>query len=124
MAKTVRMQVRWIRPPSELAKAVEKYGDRVFVAILAVAQYVATQAQNDMRRNATWTDRTGNARNGLFSIANRAASDVVVLYLSHGTAVWYGVFLETRFAGKYAIIIPTMQRILPQLEKMLKDLFK
>ncbi|MCA9874535.1 MAG: hypothetical protein H6659_18665 [Ardenticatenaceae bacterium] len=124
MAKPMQMQVRWVRPPSELAKAVEKYGDRVFVAILAVAQHIATQAQNDMRRNASWTDRTGNARNGLFSTANRAARDVVVLYLSHGTAIWYGVFLETRYAGKYAIIIPTMQRILPQLEKMLKDLFK
>jgi len=124
MAKPVRMTVRWVRPPGGLAKAVEQYGDRVFVAILAVAQQIAVQAQNDMRRNAPWTDRTGNARNGLFSIATQAAADVVMLYLSHGTAVWYGVFLETRYAGKYAVIIPTMQRLLPGLEKMLKDLFK
>jgi hypothetical protein len=119
----LEMKVHWVTPPSELARAIELYGERVFVAIRAVAAYIATEAQNEMRRNAPWRDRTGNARNGLFSVAEMAASDVVVLYLSHGSAVWYGVFLETSRAGKYAIIIPTMQRHLPKLEKMLKDLF-
>lgn len=123
MAAPLRMTVKWITPPSHLAKAIELYGARVMTAVHAVANQIATQAQNDMRQNAAWTDRTGIARGGLFSTAQRASEDVVILYLSHGTAVWYGVFLETRYAGKYAIIIPTMQRILPDLEKMLKEIF-
>lgn len=120
----MNLRVRWIQPPSDLQKAVALYGERVFVAIHAVAAHIATEAQNEMRTSAPWTDRTGNARNSLFSIAEMAATDMVVLYLSHGAAVYYGVFLETKSAGKYAIIIPTMQRILPKLEKMLKDLFR
>jgi hypothetical protein len=124
MAKPLRLQVKWVTPPSALAAAVRLYGDRVFVAVHAVAAHIATQAQNEMRANAPWTDRTGNARSALFSLAEMAAKDVVILYLSHGTAIYYGVFLETRYAGKYAIIVPTMQRILPQLERMLKDIFK
>ncbi len=124
MAKPMRLQVKWVTPPSYLAAAVRQYGDKVFVAVHAVASRIATEAQNEMRSNAPWTDRTGNARSALFSIAEQAAKDMVILYLSHGTAIYYGVFLETKYAGKYAIIVPTMQRILPKLEQMLKDIFK
>ena len=58
--------IRWETPPSELARAVERYGDRVLQAVAAVAQFAAAQMQNDAKAGATWTDRTGNARTGLF----------------------------------------------------------
>lgn len=116
--------IRWIKPPKTLQTAVAKYGLRVLVAIKAIADYIAVQAQNDMRQQAPWTDRTGNARNGLFSIAEQAASDTIIIYFSHGHSINYGIYLETMGAGKYAIIAPTMQRIYPELEKMLKRLFK
>jgi hypothetical protein len=115
---------RWVVPPSALQKAYTKYGFKVIVAIKAIADYIATQAQNEMRQNAPWTDRTGNARNGLFSIAEQAAIDTVMIYFSHGHSIHYGIYLETMRGGAYAIIMPTMQRIYPQLEKMLKGLFR
>lgn len=58
--------IRWATPPSELATAVERYGDRVLQAVAAVAQYAATQMQNQAKADAPWTDRTGNARTGIF----------------------------------------------------------
>jgi len=58
--------VRWSTPPSELARAVERYGDRVLTAVAAVAQRVATEMQNQAKTDAPWTDRTGNARTGIF----------------------------------------------------------
>ncbi len=115
--------IQWVVSPDVLIEAIEKYGAQVFIAIYAVAQYIATQAQNDMRQNAPWTDRTGNARNGLFSLAEQTAVEVVTIYFSHGHSVNYGIFLETSHGMSYAIIMPTMQRIMPQLETMLNNIF-
>jgi hypothetical protein len=112
----------WTRPPSELAKAVEQYGEKVLVAVAAVAQYVATEMQNAAKQNAPWTDRTGNARAGLFGTAEADfARKVVVLYLSHGATLNYGVFLELAHGGKYAIIMRTMQSHYNELMQMLHD---
>ncbi len=122
MAKTA-VEIHWIKPPGQLANAVKEYGDAVMVAVFAVAQTIASQAQNDMRTNAPWTDRTGNARSGLFSMAEQAANDVITIYFSHGHTVEYGKFLELSRGGTYAIIMPTMRKILPDLEKMLQDIF-
>ena len=116
--------VVWIRPPSQLAEAVGEYGDKVRVAVQAVAEYFATLIQADARISAPWTDRTGNARSGLFAVAERAASDVVEVYLSHGHTINYGVYLELSRGGRYAAIMPTLERNLPQLEAMLQELFR
>lgn len=113
----------WIVPPSTISTAVGQYGDRVLVAVKAVADFMAQKMQDEMRQNARWQDRTGNARTGLFSVTERAAKDIVDLYLSHGHTVWYGVFLETYRGAKYAIIMPTLQRNLGELERMLKTIF-
>jgi hypothetical protein len=78
--------------------------------------------QNDAKQNAPWTDRTGNARAGLFGTAEADfARKVVVLYLSHGATLNYGVFLELAHGGKYAIIMRTMQSHYNELMQMLHD---
>ncbi len=114
--------IRWSRPPSELAAAVERYGDRVLRAVAAVAQYVATEMQNDAKRNASWTDRTGNARTGLFGTSEADfAAHVVTIYLSHSAVLDYGVFLELANGGRYAVIMRTMEAKYPELMSMLRE---
>ena len=115
--------IQWVTPPSSLQKGIEQWGDKVITAVFSVAQFIATKAQNEMRLGAPWTDRTGNARAALFSVAEQAASDAVIIYLSHGSAIEYAKYLELGFGGKYAIIVPTLQRILPELERMLQGIF-
>lgn len=116
--------IRWIRPPSELARAVDQYGDRVLVAVQAVAARIATAMQNDARANAPWTDRTGNARTGLFGTVERdAAASVVSIFLSHGADVDYGVYLEMAHGGNYSIIMPTIEQWLPEVLAELRRLF-
>ena len=79
--------------------------------------------QNSAKDNARWTDRTGNARSGLFGTAEAEfARELVVIYLSHGTDIDYGVYLETRYGGRYAIIMRTIERHLPELRRMLQEL--
>lgn len=114
----------WVVPPSVIQAAITVYGKKVITAVHAIANQIATEAQNDMRRNARWRDLTGNARAALFSMADTAAKDVVMIYLSHGSAIWYGIFLETAHGMAYAVIVPTIQRIAPKLAEMLKTIFK
>ncbi len=123
MAKA-KTGVRWERPPSELATAIERYGDRVIRTVAAIAQYSATQMQNDAKANASWTDRTGNARTGLFGTSEADfAEKVVTIYLSHGAVIDYGVWLELANSGRYAVIMRTMQNHYEPLMQMLREAF-
>lgn len=116
------MGIRWVRPPSELATAVERYGERVLTAVAAVAQYVATEMQNDAKEHASWTDRTANARTGLFGTAEADfAQHVVVIYLSHSAVLDYGVWLELANGGRYSIIMRTMQAHYNELMSLLRE---
>lgn len=118
-------RIRWTRPPGELARAIERYGDRVLQAVAAVAQYAATQMQNDAKAQAAWTDRTGNARTGLFGTSEADfGAKVVTIYLSHGAVIDYGVWLELANSGRYAIIMRTMQAHYQPLMDMLKEIFQ
>lgn len=116
-------QVYWVEPPEKMAAALEAYGAKVFVAVLAVARFIAAKMQNASRQNAPWEDRTGNARSGLFAVAEQAGKEIVELYLSHGHTVFYGQFLELNHGGKYAIIMPTIEQHLPELKHMLDGIF-
>ena len=114
--------IRWRRTPNELASAVEQYGDRVLRAVAAVAQYTATAMQNDAKANAAWTDRTGNARTGIFGTSEADfAAKVVTIYLSHGATIDYGVFLELANSGRYAVIMRTMEAHYPEVMQMLRE---
>ena len=116
--------IRWTTPPSELATAVERYGDRVLTAVAAVAQYVATQMQNQAKADAPWTDRTGNARTGIFGTSEADfGARVVTIYLSHGATIDYGLWLELANSGRYGVIMRTMESHYEPLMQMLREIF-
>ena len=116
------LNIYWIRPPSVLAKSIQLYGVKLHVAIKALADFFAQKMQDEARHNYPWQARTGAAHQGLFAVTEAAATDLVTIYLSHGHSVYYGVFLELCNGGKYAIILPTIQRNLPEIERQLKRL--
>jgi len=135
--------VFWTKPPSALNPAIVMYGKKVRAAVVAVAKFIGAKAESYAKANAPWTDRTANARQGLFyavdsesggevsgsarlssqeSEAISAAKDVVGLYLSHSMS--YGKWLELCNAGKYRIIMPTMEAHYNELMQMLRGIFK
>ena len=119
-----RTGIKWVRPPAKLAQAIEQYGDKVLTALVAVAQRSADLMQNDARNNAPWTDRTGNARSGLFGTAEADfARHVVTIYLSHGALINYGVYLELAHGGRFSILMRTIESHLPELQSMLDEIF-
>lgn len=73
-----------------------------------------------MQANASWDDRTGEARAGLdFAVDEGAAEATVMLYHT----VSYGKWLEIRWNGQYAIILPTIEALGPDLMRRLEGIF-
>lgn len=75
--------------------------------ILAI-QPLAGESEAYMKVNAPWNNITRNARNSLNStvaVDSSPGRTRISLKLSHGMD--YGVWLELKNAGKYAIVRPT-----------------
>lgn len=100
----------------DLSGNLQTLGLRTKARMVATAKYVAPQIQSDMRSNASWQDQTGNARNGLFTQVQVDTNHVaIVLYHS----VPYGIWLELRWSGKYAIITPSLAKWGPKFFALL-----
>jgi hypothetical protein len=88
----------------------------VDAAVDIVFDAEAARAESMMRENAPWTDRTGNARAGL------KAEHKAVPMVSHELILFhsmpYGIWLEVRWSGRYAIIGPTMITVGQDLASM------
>jgi len=91
---------------------------RAAIGVLAV--YFGVKMEIYAKQNAPWTDRTGNARQTLFSLVELTPGEAV-LYLSHGVS--YGKWLELCNQGRYAIIMPAMQVHYRELAGALQGLF-
>ena len=92
------MSIKW---SGDLTAKINQFGPHVKRAMVAAANYTAPQIEAYMKANASWTDRTGAARNGLGArVESNTNSVAIVLFHS----VPYGVWLEVRWGGKYAII--------------------
>lgn len=91
--------------------------ERIDGMIGTAVDYYATRSEAYARTNASWTDRTGNARNGLAAEAEHVQFRYHEIVISHG--VPYGIWLETRFQGRNAIIEKTERHITPQLMNLI-----
>lgn len=90
-----------------LTPGIVAFPPKLHAAVAAVMQYHEGNVQDAARDGAPWTDRTSNARNGLFARAySTAKAHGIVLYHT----MPYGIWLEVRWGGKYRIIVPTIQR--------------
>lgn len=97
---------------------------RMDSSIKAAFEYHRGHLESSMKRNASWTDRTSNARNGLRATVEgkgNALGGTYTLAASH--SVPYGIFLELRWSGRYAIIMPSLEAEEPKLMKTLSMLF-
>lgn len=82
-------------------------GPRLNHGIAGVMMSNAPKVQSYARANAKWQDQTGNARQGLMANYSRPGGESHQITLAH--SVPYGIWLEVRWAGKYAIIGPTIR---------------
>lgn len=90
-------------------------------AIKRTMEFQAAKSETRMRTEAPWTDRTTNARNGLFATVIDMSPTSWMLLLSH--SVVYGFWLEVIQNGQYAIVRPEFLRANRELMKLLSRLF-
>lgn len=110
-----------------LTPGLKKFPDQLQSAIGKYLNGQDSRVQDYARTNAPWTDRTGNARNGLFAQyvgPGMQFNDRHTIRLYH--TMPYGIWLEVRFAGEYAIIYPTIihegERIMSGLKNLINKM--
>lgn len=106
-----RAGLRWSVPPSRLAEAVVDYGDNVQISVIEFAETLAELAEGEAKRNAPWKDRTGEARRRLHARVERLNTGAARVVLGHG--VDYGIWLEIKQAGRWGIVVKTLQQLAP-----------
>jgi hypothetical protein len=87
--------------PGNIDRNLRVFKGKMNALVAATVDYQGTQAVSYMKTNAKWRDRTGNARATLGAFA-RHSTEVHEIHLHGG--VPYQIWLEVRWAGKYAII--------------------
>lgn len=88
-----------------LRPGLSHFDNRLDHAVNAVMEFMAPQVEAYGKKNAPWTDRTSNARNGLFTETGRLHHQH---WIDFAHSVAYGIWLEVRFSGRHQIIIPTI----------------
>ena len=111
------MTIQWTQSPDKLGDRIGSYGELVKTKVGAEAVSFAQDAQSHMRLNRPWQDDTGNARRGL-RVPVVKEPEQIILYFIH--SVEYGVNLELNHGGRYAIIVPTIDRMVPELRRRLR----
>lgn len=96
----------------DLLQNLRQGNEKVRRAAWATAQSMAPEVETHMKLNAPWTDQTTNARNGLAARAYQDGSETGIVLFHQ---VSYGIFLETRWNGRYAIITPTIEDMGPKV---------
>lgn len=98
---------------------VDTIGPRLDAMLLTMAGRVAItmeqgaqEIQAHAQANAPWSDITGMARSGLTATVDVGDGEVEIV-LAH--SVDYGIWLETIQAGEYAIIMPTLETLGPEI---------
>jgi len=108
--------IKWT---GDLSANVSKFDDKVKRGMVAAAQFSAPQIESYMKSNAPWNDQTGAARSGLTAQVH-GGQNTIAIVLSH--SVPYGVYLETRWGGRYAILRPALAYGTPLFAEALRRL--
>lgn len=106
--------------PGDLAANLADFSPRTERALAAVMAFEAPHVEGHAKNTAPWTDQTGNARGSLTARPFKRGNTYGIR-LSHGAS--YGIWLEVRFSGRYAVIAPTIQAMGPQVMTTASQLF-
>lgn len=90
---------------NDLRKNIDQYSEQFDLMLGAIVDYHSAAGVVDMKSNAPWTDRTGAARAGLFTVVDHEPGHYTITF-SH--TVYYGFWLEVKFSARDAVIMPTV----------------
>lgn len=101
----------WIVAPEDaFAELFDHLTQEVRRAVSIVLDRRKVEIQAWMQENAPWDDRTGNARQTLWTEFHAAFESMSITF---GHGVEYGWWLEMANAGRYSIIMPALDHWKP-----------
>lgn len=106
-----------------LFKGLAQFQFKMEDAIIDRLVDVADELVAYMQANAPWQDRTGRARAGLSSEVYAQDDEMgITLFDTEDYEIW----LELRWGGRYAIIIPTMEqqgnKVLDKIQRLMSEI--
>ena len=115
------MGFKWESPPpdSVFADGLKQYERDLSDALYQLALSFAPKIEAHMKATASWVDRTGNLRASHYAAVERLVNEIAI-YIDYGLD--YGVYLEFKNAGRYAIIGPTLDKFGPEIWAAVKAL--
>lgn len=118
------MPFQWsVTPEQAFGDLMEQYGRDIHAAIKALAARWAPEIESWMKSNAKWTDRTGNARQSLYTEVEEISSIMIGIIMGYGNNLEYGIFLELSHGGAFAIIGPALDYFAPKVWADVQKLF-
>lgn len=103
MAK-LRFQYR----DDQINARIDLLRQKLHISVGAIMDYYSLKATGYLKTGAPWTDRTGAARTGLHALSSSSGSSYSIV-MAHSVA--YGIWLEVKFSGRDAIIMPTVRKV-------------
>lgn len=97
------------------AEKIVSWVDRTTNDIDNTMNQIAREMVEYAQANHPWENRTGNAESGLQAQVVKQGPTSWTIFLGHGQDIHYGLWLEVRWGGKFAIILPTLQYFAPRL---------
>lgn len=108
-----------------VSENLQKLESDVMENLHEAAQSLADEMLEYAQANAPWEDHPGvhqDARENLQAGVVWDDETHFTIFLGHGNQVYYGVWLEVRWGGRYAIIVPTITQFAPQLSGKIRTL--
>ena len=105
------MTFRWKpgKSPTQVwGPKVDRFVRQLESGIILILELYAPQIEGDMKTNAPWTDQTGNARQTLQAFVYKKQDGVIALVAKQ--QMDYGLWLELKNGGKFAIVLPTLEQ--------------
>src|SRR5262245_15447723 len=109
-------RIRWITNPFDGNGKAGRFILHMHAGLAAFTTGFARRVEQYAKENAPWEDRTGDARQGLKATGEQR---LVYYAITLFHTVDYGIWLEVRWDGKYAIILPTLEAMGPELMREL-----
>jgi len=92
----------------DLIDGTRAYRDALIEAVATLIETYAEQVEAAAKANHPWVNRSQQAERQLKGgVIREAAGEIVTLYLEHG--VHYGIYLETKYGGKWGVVRKTLE---------------
>ena len=98
---------------NDLAKTIPALVPYIDHVVGKTMDFYEPRVEADAKSLAPWTDRTGNARNGLAARHVKDGELIHSIVLYH--QVPYGIWLEVKYDGRFATIMPRVKEYGPRV---------